>query len=120
QIHQAVVYQIYQFCRDKNLVFVWVYLYSNWYTSNEWNMWARSTRDAIPSSKTTMMVESHWRVLKRVDLLNHNRPRLDYLVFKIISKTCAKKIRQFNEKLARRVTAPSWENDFRNEWAILA
>ncbi|ORX58894.1 hypothetical protein DM01DRAFT_1208795 [Hesseltinella vesiculosa] len=118
QIHQAVVYQIYQFCRDKNLVFVWVYLYSNWYTINEWNTWARSTRDAFPSAKTTMMVESHWRVLKRVDLLNHNRP--DYLVFKIISKTCAKKIRQFNEKIARRVTTPSWENDFRSEWATLA
>ncbi|ORX61368.1 hypothetical protein DM01DRAFT_1404181 [Hesseltinella vesiculosa] len=119
EIHQLVALQVYEFCRSRNLVFVWVYLYSNWYTRDQWTLWARSARNAIPAGKTTMMIEAHWRVLKRVHLHHINRPRLDYLVYIIISRQCGRLIRSFNQKIATRQVLPEWEGQFRNEWKDL-
>ncbi|ORX43453.1 hypothetical protein DM01DRAFT_1286161, partial [Hesseltinella vesiculosa] len=119
EIHEFATQQIYDFCHSQNLLFVWIYLYSHWYTEVQWVKWARSARDEIPAGKTTMLVEAHWRVLKRIHLHHHNRPRTDYLVFIMISRQCRRLILSFNQKVAERRVVPSWENEFRAEWRKL-
>ncbi|KII86094.1 hypothetical protein PLICRDRAFT_115226, partial [Plicaturopsis crispa FD-325 SS-3] len=50
-----------------------------------WKLWARSTANFISRLRTTMNVENFWRRLKH-DYLHHLlRPRLDLLVWVLIS-----------------------------------
>ncbi|KAG2218667.1 hypothetical protein INT45_007836 [Circinella minor] len=44
------------------------------YRSHGWRRWARNSRITIPIGKTTMMIESQWRILKRDFLVNSIRP----------------------------------------------
>ncbi|KAI9243341.1 hypothetical protein BDA99DRAFT_449198, partial [Phascolomyces articulosus] len=81
EIYARCVREMYDFCVQHNLPDAWAYLYNRWYKESWWNTWARSTRTAIPIIKTTMMIESQWRILKRDFLVNSIRPRLDYLVW---------------------------------------
>ncbi|SAL95617.1 hypothetical protein, partial, partial [Absidia glauca] len=88
QIHHDSVKEMYNFCVEHQLSDAWAYLYRRWYTANMWKLWARSVVEHIPNAKSTMMIESHWRVLKRNHLYLNNQPRLDYLVYVIIQKQC--------------------------------
>ncbi|KAG2228354.1 hypothetical protein INT45_011146 [Circinella minor] len=46
-----------------------------------WKTWARcTTGNCIPIAKTTMLIEAHWKVLKRNHLYHYNRARLVLLV----------------------------------------
>ena len=70
-----------QYCRQRNLVHLWAYLWMNWYNKKNWKLFARSSyQRAMPIARTTMIVESHWRVLKHNYKYNYNRPRLDHLI----------------------------------------
>ena len=107
---------MYDFCFQNNLQDTWAYLYSRWYCDSWWNRWARSTRTAIPIGKTTMMIESQWRILKRDFLVNSNRPRLDFLVWIIIQKQLVKVHHTFLLKVVNRIEKLSWELKFTREW----
>jgi hypothetical protein len=50
---------MYDLCFTNNLESVWAYLWTNWYEKNMWVLRVRST------VATTMLMESHWKVVKR-------------------------------------------------------
>ncbi|CAG8698050.1 33838_t:CDS:2 [Gigaspora margarita] len=64
KIRYQSVWEIYQFCYNKGLA---------------------TYPKAVPIARTTMITESHWRVLKYNYKYNLNRPRLDHLTY-IIAK----------------------------------
>src|SRR5688572_30587014 len=59
------VVEMYQFCFNNNLQYVWAYLWINWYQKEMWILWARSSATEICIFRTTMLTESHWKVIKR-------------------------------------------------------
>ena len=65
-IRRKCVSEMYDLCRENDWVRVWNYMYLNWYRPGQWELWARSANDSeIPVLKTTMIIESHWRRIKR-------------------------------------------------------
>ncbi|KAJ3981411.1 hypothetical protein F5890DRAFT_1379224, partial [Lentinula detonsa] len=85
-IYYWAVKQMYTFCQDYDLRELWAYLWENWYRPARWKLWARSVVLEITVLKTTMICESHWRHIKK-DFLHHfHKPRLDLLVWILISK----------------------------------
>ena len=63
-------------------------MWNCWYAPSKWQLWARSAYPkAIPRKHTTMTVEAVWRKLKRISLALNNRPRLDYVVHILATKT---------------------------------
>ena len=81
QIHYNSTKEVYDFCRLNDLSALWLYLFSCWYSEGKYSLWAHSCHPQIPFSKTTMMIEAHWKVLKRDYLYRFNRPRLDYVIY---------------------------------------
>jgi hypothetical protein len=120
-IHQSCTYEMYVFCFKHDLSQVWAYLWNRWYTPNQWRLWARSADPAIPRLKTTMIVESLWRVLKHRDLHQFNRPRLD-LVTHIITKLLLPRISQTVAFLKDRIrkgrpqALSSWQICMKRDW----
>jgi hypothetical protein len=109
--------EVYNFCTRNNLPNVWVYLYREWYTIEKWLLWARAARPfQIPNGKSTMLVESHWRVLKCNHLYHYNRPRLDFLVYVIIKRHCKDLVDLYNQKVINRRDRFSWERQFVSQW----
>ena len=52
-----------------------------------WILWARSvTPEEICIYKTTMLTESHWKVIKRDYLPKFFRPRLDLVAYIIVTR----------------------------------
>jgi hypothetical protein len=86
QIWNECVSEIYSYCRQQNLDFAWAYLWNEWYSPAQWTLWARSSTNEISILRTTMVIESHWRIIKRDHLYKFNRPRLDLLCFVIVQK----------------------------------
>ena len=115
-IHTHCAREVYNFCKDHNLRDAWAYLYNGWYKVSWWKRWARSSRVAIPIGKTTMMIESQWRILKRDFLVNSIRPRLDYLVWIIIQKQIVTIHHTFSIKIVNRMQKLDWELEFVREW----
>ncbi|KAG2217339.1 hypothetical protein INT45_009096 [Circinella minor] len=108
--------EAYNFCKEHNLRDAWAYLYNRWYKESWWKRWARSSRVAIPIGKTTMMIESQWRIPKRDFLVNSIRPRLDYLVWIIIQKQIVTIYQTFSLKIVNRTQTLVWELEFVREW----
>ena len=82
-----------------------------------WRTWSRSsvpTRIAL--SKTTMLIEAHWKVLKRNHLYHFNRARLDLLVYVIIERYGFDLLHNFKNKAVLRREPSSWEKNFFKEW----
>jgi hypothetical protein len=77
-IRELCVQETYDFCHSRGLAKLWGYLWTSWYNTKDWKLFARSAYPAaIPLARTTMITESHWRVLKYQHKYNYNRPRLD-------------------------------------------
>lgn len=86
KIWMLCVTEMYQYCRQRDLVYAWAYLWKEWYTPAQWSLWARSTSNEISILRTTMVIESHWKTIKRDHLYRFNRPRLDLLCFVLVKK----------------------------------
>ncbi|KAJ3741760.1 hypothetical protein DFH05DRAFT_1573067, partial [Lentinula detonsa] len=85
-IYHWAVKQMYSFCRDYDLRGLWAYLWENWYRPARWRLWARAVIPEITILRTTMICESHWRCIKK-DFLHHfHKPRLDLLVWILVTK----------------------------------
>ena len=66
QIWTAAVQEIYNFCQQNSLPWLWIYLWNEWYNAECWFLWFRAgCNDKLSIFKTNMFVESHWSVLKR-------------------------------------------------------
>jgi hypothetical protein len=119
-IYYRCVQEMYRFCRTQNLVGLWGYLWLNWYNEKDWNLFARSSYSAaMPLARTTMIAESHWRVLKYNYKYNYNRPRLDQLTQILADKL----IPDFKSKMVlynRGRAFPAWWDNFKHDWNIAA
>ncbi|RIB12298.1 hypothetical protein C2G38_2201005 [Gigaspora rosea] len=62
-----------------------------------------------------MILECHWRILKRDFLYKFNRPCLDVLCYVIINKMLPKLL----HLLVTGRIQPSWRKDFKHEWKQL-
>ncbi|KAJ7170411.1 hypothetical protein C8R43DRAFT_875882, partial [Mycena crocata] len=113
------IWKMYKFCVDHNLPEVWAYLWENWYRRGRWELWARAEHPQIPRLKTTMMVESHWRCIKK-DFLHHfHKPRIDLLVWILVVKLAPRYYRRLEimmGDIGRYRDLPSWRKDFKCEW----
>ncbi|KAF7305110.1 SWIM-type domain-containing protein [Mycena kentingensis (nom. inval.)] len=123
-IRYLAVKETYDFCVAHDLREAWAYLWGNWYRKERWNLWARAAHPTIPRLRTTMICESHWRKLKHEYLHEYYSPRLDLLVWVIITKLCApyyKKLTLFTVPTGRsRVSElASWRETFRSLWRQL-
>ena len=55
------IYEMYLHCKNNQLCKVWAYLWTNWYSSDNWKLWARSAYPyIIPQKQTTMVVGAMW------------------------------------------------------------
>lgn len=116
EIRQFCVKETYDFCHSRGLFKLWSYLWTSWYNKKDWKRFARSAYPtAIPLARTTMITESHWRVLKYHYKYNYNRPRLDrltqILVEHLVPDSELKMIQYNNIR-----NLPSWWRAFKREW----
>ncbi|ETV65119.1 hypothetical protein H257_18076 [Aphanomyces astaci] len=59
------VEEIYNFCNECSASYLFVYLFNNWYSENEFKRWARSQcPTALATLRTSMMAEAHFNCLK--------------------------------------------------------
>lgn len=91
------------------------YLLKNWYDDNMFYCWGRRRASLIPLSKTTMMCEAHWSVLKRLYLLPYNRPRADLVLHVIDTKVMPKFTSDYQLMMSER-KKPSWWRTFVHTW----
>ena len=121
-IHRNSAREMYEWCKAKNYFRLWAYLFVNWYRSEQWELWARASNARyIPVLKTTMIVESHWRKLKHDFLHRFNRPRIDLVVWVLISRVIPDAIvrmKALKTGNRRRATA-AWRKAFKREWKVL-
>lgn len=75
EIYIRSVNEMYDLTKENGLDALWMYLWVYWYSPHEWQLWAVSSNSRrIPYGRTTMFVESHWRILKQDYLRNNARP----------------------------------------------
>ncbi|EJD40126.1 hypothetical protein AURDEDRAFT_18375, partial [Auricularia subglabra TFB-10046 SS5] len=125
EIYKSAVHQMYTFCWQHDLSQAWAYLWNRWYSPSQWCLWARALCRAIPVLKTTMIVESYWRVVKHRDLADFNRPHLDLLIFLLVTSTLPPLLKRLNELLGtlrpgRPSGLASWQSDMKAEWLELS
>jgi hypothetical protein len=120
-IWQESAKELYEYCYERDLIDLWVYFVDHWYRSDRWYLWARSSfQSLLPMGKTTMMIEAHWKVLKRNHLYYYHRARLDTLVWVISTKHFPQQMYKWARLIARRIEASDWEKDFIANWNALA
>src|ERR1044072_186923 len=113
------VKEMFQYCYNNNLQIIWAYLWENWYSWSQFILWARCSSFDIKIHKTTMFIESHWRILKRDYLYKFSRPRLDLLCYIIVDKVVLQQLDRYHLLCFGR-ELPSWRKDFKAEWRKLA
>ena len=122
RIYRDCAAEMYHWCRSKDYFRLWAYLWVNWYQPDQWRLWARSANEKeIPILKTTMIVESHWRKIKHDYLHRFNRPRIDLVIWVLISRLIPSALARMQALLQqnhRKATA-SWRKDFKTEWKKL-
>ncbi|CAG8797972.1 20949_t:CDS:2, partial [Gigaspora margarita] len=84
QIHEVAIREIYTYCKDNDLKWVWSYLWVEWYSSLKWSTWVQSAKKEISVLKTTMIMESHWRLIKHNYINKFNKPHVDLLVWILV------------------------------------
>ena len=118
-IHRECANEMYAWCRARDYYRLWAYLYVNWYKPGQWGLWARSSCPReIPVLRTTMIVESHWRRIKRDFLSRFNRPRIDLVVWILTSRSIPQgidKMEAIRNRNYRKAVA-SWRKKFRQQW----
>ena len=122
-IHSESTSELYAWCRARGYFRLWAYMFIHWYHPDQWSRWARSANPTdIPVLKTTMIVESHWRLLKHDFLHRFNRPRIDLVLWILISRLVPAAVSKMRAIQSRdyRVATASWRADFKKEWKELS
>jgi MULE transposase domain len=114
-IREIAVKEMYGYCKDNDLRWTWAYLWVEWYSMQRWREWARSSKSEISVLKTTMIVESHWRLIKRDYLYTFNKPRVDLLVWVLLSRLIPRCLAKYRQVFCSRQRA-SWREDFKKIW----
>ncbi|CAG8474476.1 11323_t:CDS:2 [Cetraspora pellucida] len=116
EIYYHSIHEIYEYCKKKNLIYLWGYLWVNWYKKNYWSLFARASySNALPLARTTMLVESHWRTLKSNYKYSSNRPRLDRLTQLITQELVSDQIYKWS-RFSNNREFLSWWKASREEW----
>ena len=116
EIYYKSTNEIYQYCRQRNLVHLWAYLWMNWYSKKNWKLFARSSYPhSMPIARMTMIIESHWRTLKHNYKYQYNRPRLDHLNHIITGRLVPDMLNKWQLYKNNR-SYPSWWKAFKNDW----
>jgi hypothetical protein len=119
QIREAAVREMYSYCKEHDLRWAWAYLWTEWYGPSKWVNWARSSNPEIPVLKTTMIVESHWRIIKYDYLYKFNRPRIDLLTWTLVERLIPRyimKYQHFTTNNQRARATASWRPAFKRAW----
>jgi hypothetical protein len=121
KIYCNAVKEMYSFCFEHELPQVWAYLWNRWYCNEKWPLWARSANAAIPRIKTTMIVESLWRVIKHQDLRLFSKPRLDLVAYILINNVIPRATLRLREikgqrRIGRQNILLDWQSAFRTYW----
>ncbi|EAU90664.2 hypothetical protein CC1G_03933 [Coprinopsis cinerea okayama7 len=122
EIKRWAVSQMYMYCISNELPEVWAYLWENWYREGRWELWARSVHSQIPVLKTTMILEAHWRRIKRDFLNKFHMPRCDLLAWILVTKlapTYYRKLARVFTDTGRYRELASWRKDFKKRWRAL-
>ncbi|CAB4392902.1 unnamed protein product [Rhizophagus irregularis] len=121
QIWKEAVKEIYDFCQQHLLSWLWVYLWNEWYSADRWFLWFRAgCSNKLSIMKTNMFVEAHWKVLKRDFLYKFFRPRLDLVVFIIMKQVVPHNERKFNHIFVVKREKADWRKAFKREWKELS
>ncbi|EEB95569.1 hypothetical protein MPER_05441 [Moniliophthora perniciosa FA553] len=125
EIHTESTEEMYRYCRMNNLSQAWAYLYNRWYNKKQWILWARSACSEIPRLKTTMIVEGTWKQLKRRDLPQFNRPRLDLVTHVILNYLRPRVQRKLSylkgkRRLGRARPLAKWQECMKARWKDLS
>lgn len=121
-IYTNCVGEMYRFCRTRDFFRLWAYLWSNWYRPQTWKLWARAANDTeIPVLRTTMIAESHWRVIKHDFLHRFNRPRIDMVIWVLDRFAIPRSITklEYNLKGDFRLGRSAWRKAFKREFKKL-
>ncbi|KAG6825491.1 hypothetical protein H0H92_003572 [Tricholoma furcatifolium] len=124
EIQHNATYEMYKFCYNRGLREVWGYMWESWYSPKMWPLWAQSTSPRISRLRTTMNVENFWRQLKHEYLHNHPHPRLDHLVWVLISKVTPAYIARAeilgdNYRIGRPKSLNTYQRYFKSAWLRL-
>ncbi|KAK9343550.1 hypothetical protein V1522DRAFT_230907 [Lipomyces starkeyi] len=91
EIHASSIREMLDYCRSIGQPKIFRYFWINWYrpeyaqVGSRWEIASmcgrRGSNTIIPISRTTMRVESHWRILKKDYASRFVKPRLDVLCY---------------------------------------
>ncbi|PKC65982.1 hypothetical protein RhiirA1_513231 [Rhizophagus irregularis] len=115
EIWKECVKEMIEFCKENELLQLWVYLWREWYSKEKWNLWARAANKNISHIKTTMIVESHWRHIKHDHLYKFRKPRVDHLCFILVKKVISQQLYRIQLLQQGRYSVP-WRKEFKKEW----
>ncbi len=121
EIYEGAVIDMYQYCYTNGLVQTWAYLWNCWYEPSKWPLWARAPCPLIPTIRTTMITESFWRHFKHGTLASFSRPRLDLVVYLIVTQVLsATKLKLSYVSNERRKGRPKplrkWQETLKAQW----
>ncbi|KAJ7763643.1 hypothetical protein DFH07DRAFT_1018375 [Mycena maculata] len=116
---------MYMFCFQRGLREVWGYFWTSWYAPKRWKLWARSTSPYVSRLRTTMNVENFWKQLKHGFLHNHLCPRLDLLVWILITKVTPAYLMRAQlladgYRLGRSKPLTPFQKQFKTAWITLS
>ncbi|KAK9377575.1 uncharacterized protein V1513DRAFT_7, partial [Lipomyces chichibuensis] len=129
EIHVSSIREMLDFCRSINQPKIFRYFWSNWYrpvfrnVGSRWEIASLCGRadssGTIPISRTTMRLESHWRILKKDYASRFVKPRLDVLSYIIFTGLVRSRIHLHLQVEAGR-EKPSVYKDFVRVWRMCA
>ncbi|PKY54191.1 hypothetical protein RhiirA4_472860 [Rhizophagus irregularis] len=99
KIWTNAVYEMYNFCFQYNLPWLWSYMWKEWYSDSRWYLWMRAGHDSkISVLKTTI---------------------LDLVIYIINKKVIVHQKRKFEQIMMGR-ERPDWKSTFKSKWKLLA
>src|ERR1700761_8096573 len=125
EIYEGAVRDLWEYCFRYGLTQAWAYLWNCWYMPDKWPLWARAPYEYIPTIRTTMIAESFWKHFKHSTLAAFSRPRLDLVVYLLLTDTLAdikRKLGYLTGKLRKGRPKPlrQWQKTFKAQWAELS
>jgi hypothetical protein len=118
-LHRECATEMHTWCKTRGYYRLWAYLYVNWYSPDQWKLWARAADPVeIPVVKTSMIAESHWRTLKHDYLHRFNRPRVDLVVWILTSRVLPDAVHRMTaiSNGQFRIFKARWREAFKKQW----
>ncbi|KAK9364466.1 hypothetical protein V1509DRAFT_650584 [Lipomyces kononenkoae] len=125
EIHANAIKEMLEFCKTIDQPKIFRYFWNNWYRPAFKNIGSRweiaslcgrpGANGAIPISRTTMRLESHWRILKKDYGSRFIKPRLDVLAYIICTGLVRSRIHLYLQVEAGR-EKPSAYKDLVHLW----